>query len=85
MSKHTLGPWEIAVFPDKRIFVENSYGDGVGEVYDYANARLVAAAPDLLEALKIADGALNEDSNGQVLLEASGYVRAAIAKAEGRT
>jgi len=82
MSKHTPGPWKVAK-PRK------SYRDGnmmygiVGPecVSDYedwgfteANARLIAAAPDLLDACK---AALSDD---QPYIE---KCRAAIAKATG--
>lgn len=48
-----------------------------------SNAALIAAAPDLLEALKLAESALEgRDSEGQEY--AAKQARAAIAKAEGR-
>lgn len=55
-----------------------------------AIARLVNAAPELLEALRAADGclvaALNSHGQGQDYLESEicGVIRAAITKAEGR-
>ena len=65
MSKHTPGPW--AVF-DKNIqaggllpIVHRTkwWAHGIDEIEDAANARLIAAAPELLEAAKKALGALN--------------------------
>lgn len=57
MSKHTPGPWEVqnmTVFNRGCMFVANC--DGLGDVdrmeMSRANARLIAAAPDLLAALK---------------------------------
>lgn len=68
--KHTLGPWFIQ---DERYI--NSYNRGkknwaIGEVgmrgcllskIDRANAKLIAAAPDLLEACKMAKKYLEPD------------------------
>ena len=57
MSKHTPGPWQWTQHFDPTISI---YKDGFGQIarlYDSsagtgkANARLIAAAPDLLEAL----------------------------------
>lgn len=58
MSKHTLGKWEIHdQCNGKNIFqIESEYGYAVADVRNYngseqnkANAKLIAAAPDLLE------------------------------------
>jgi len=48
-----------------------------GNDLGFANARLIAAAPNMLKALKLAEGALDD---GTIALA---EVRAAIAKAEG--
>jgi phage tail protein X len=53
---------------------------GPVEPRDYANARLIAAAPDLLEALK---ELLPDLRVGPHTLDTICNVRAAIAKAEG--
>lgn len=86
MSKHTPGPWsrdknDSLCSPDGRqVYVWNS---GLGNSYRSdetdANARLIAAAPELLEALEaMLPGA-----------EAMGWetskARAAIAKARGES
>lgn len=92
-GKHTPGPW----VKDRHGQLRSPQGKQVG-VWDAgiawvqrdeeseANARLIAAAPDLLEALKQAVdreeyGKEEGDEVPQWLLDA----RAAIAKAEGRT
>lgn len=84
MSKHTPGPWcavEGTVFKD---YGDKAYPvasvEGWGEDTDH-NARLIAAAPDLLEALK---RIVDWDAAGLALTEDhAGQARAAIAKAEG--
>ena len=91
-TKHTPGPWH-----DKDGIIRTAdnamlalvYSNGVGSVT--ANARLIAAAPDLLAALRGCVDALNSHVRSEfegVWLESdfesllSPY-RAAIAKAEG--
>ena len=53
MSEHTPGPWEVqgdlVVRPDGYSVAECQAQEVDGQYY--ANARLIAAAPDLLEAL----------------------------------
>lgn len=86
-AKHTPGPWRTFngtdVFPDdddregSRHIADFDMSHGIPAEEKKANARLAAAAPDLLEALKYA---------GE-LLEYGGFdmakINAAIAKAEG--
>ncbi len=71
--------------PRRHVPVANVPVDYTDRKEREANARLIAAAPELLEALKMALEALTEDSNAQVRLETAGWVEAAIAKAEGRS
>ena len=93
MSKHTPGPWEITEddYGDEHWF--GGDGNGQIQVNEWVNggckkhpemwgklqaeARLIAAAPEMLEALK--DAVRDSESPGQWLDEA----RAAIAKATG--
>ncbi len=58
----------------------------VGQPETWANARLIAAAPDLLEALKKAAQELGVNDPRDLAFESdlSGEIRAAIAKAEGK-
>lgn len=57
MSNHSPGPWHIEPDENDQIIVDAS-GENVGEAYgnsdstNVANARLIAAAPELLEALE---------------------------------
>ena len=50
MSKHTPGPWLTE--PSVRGFEITANDVRIGEARDEANARLMAAAPELLAALK---------------------------------
>ena len=90
MSKHTQGPWTV----DGAVATENL--DVLGEggrvaMLDCddidaetlkANARLIAAAPEMLDALRVAQSELHYfiATRGR---EAHEIVRAAIAKATG--
>lgn len=93
-TKHTPGPWHIGLRqPSSDKFI---YGSNGGEVADcnmesnfpeenLANARLIAAAPELLEALRDALGSLIEardehDFNSACTIK---IAQDAIAKAEG--
>ena len=89
MAEHTPGPWrhewrepDCTVWAGEDEHVASIYGDGSVENAT-ANARLIAAAPDLLEALK----EVLIHFSGTVAVECCGLVvdkaRAAIANAEG--
>lgn len=86
MSKHTPGPWTTAEEPtycairtDGRVIADMRL---VGLHYNKADARLIAAAPELLEALKdMLDG--HEDACTGYGEGAADKARAAIAKATG--
>lgn len=99
-SKHTPGPWtwgkrRLAESPVGTLYGQSGsvvcdFGDdtefypSAGELPSEADARLIAAAPDLLEALWAALGA----ANGLRLSSADfprPQIEAAIAKAEGRS
>lgn len=111
MSKHTPGPWAIQMDGrDTRVVREadglKSYVASLGEIWLCeehggtvdANAALIAAAPDLLAALKALlahanaySDEMRERGYGSMELGESadsaslaGMARAAIAKAEGR-
>ena len=67
MSQHTAGPWAYdenlmaeGTFDIYGLREDGEYDPKIGEVYSCgADARLIAAAPELLEALRIADRALD--------------------------
>lgn len=88
-TKHTPKPWR-AVIAFKEAFVNSEHMDkkirvcNMPPIFNQADAHLIAAAPDLLAALKCALDYLNgwpADSQQRNCREAA---RAAIAKAEGR-
>lgn len=89
MGEHTPGPWTVTkaeVGYNFREVVAPGFGV-VCEVGDWsahneANARLIAAAPDLLAALKAAVAELDEKTYGEDLCFDHDQMRAAIAKAE---
>lgn len=80
MSKHTPGPWILGGCSGRMITTPSGYrGDGfIADVDTKANAQLIAAAPDMLEALK--QVAEHEDAGCYDMKK----VLSAIAKAEGR-
>lgn len=93
-TKHTPGPWEWkdGEYDDDLMFLASASGtictfgncdyyERCGELPNEADCRLIAAAPELLEALK---RCLEIMSNGGTwTLEDQNAAHAAIAKAEG--
>lgn len=96
MSKHTLGPWEWSnqyKSSDNSDTWSLIGADGYGilscdgeanspQSCNKADAQLIAAAPELLEALKLADAALEGANMNMDVVKRK--VKAAIAKAEGK-
>jgi len=91
MSKHTLGPWVVFDdHPDKVCFHirEDNRFDEIATIYRYrgnprdtlADARLIAAAPELLEAL---EALVLDESKEYIPTRLWDAARAAIAKAKG--
>ena len=67
--KRTPGPWEVQDYPEEpgklgfyRINIRNDDGkwsmSDIARTWKKANAHLIAAAPDLLEAVELAQGHL---------------------------
>ena len=88
MSKHNSGPWKITHTALNGYRVSDSTGWGVAivlkDVNDEANAHLIAAAPQMLEALEAAISALEDASClGFNLTEQIKKVDAAIRAANG--
>lgn len=101
MSKHTLGPWKYdPIYDDGSMLKERSLPARIiaGSDQDvavftlegvpsYADALLIAAAPELLEALHCLTAVIGlteiDRGNLEALEEAYDMARAAIAKAKG--
>lgn len=102
MAKHTAGPWHVEGANPPRIYARDGLDiiaqcDSMKEMprgKEAANARLIAAAPELLEALQRAHQLIKEalpkfnwgasalDANAITLLDTvPGEVHAALAKA----
>ena len=90
MSKHTPGPWGIYFNSQDDFVVRKMFDDGteshaVARVHSgAANARLIAAAPDLLDALKCLVGWFDDDRMNGAEKQIK-KARAAIRKATGET
>jgi hypothetical protein len=98
VSGHTPGPWWIKwgfnVFgPDNRLVAnagghENNQNQAAVQAENVANARLIAAAPDLLTAVLLAADYFERlpqfPDRGVDIKAVTLALRAAIAKAEGK-
>ena len=91
-AQHTPGPWRFSSHPYDGNYMrihcssDPSGGDSLRGYCGEANARLIAAAPDLLEALKLCEGNISSllaSKHPKVFGEWLYVVRAAIAKATG--
>lgn len=88
MSKHTPGPWFATVQPGQVVGVHTythqvMYGDDcIASLLTKADAHLIAAAPDLLEACKAASKIVHA-ANTTEADQVYDTLCAAIAKAEG--
>lgn len=88
---YTAGPWTYST--DQAVFIRNFKGAGFAQVFnslegpehDEANARLIAAAPELLDALYVAFGFVESWNveNGVKDNHALVVIKAALAKATG--
>ncbi len=96
-TKHTPGPWKV--LPESEasnpfIVASSETGLSVADCYcpiggnNQANARLIAAAPELLEALRRIDTGQEMTGNfahADTVLRYQEIARAAIAKATGQS
>ena len=96
MSKIAPGPWTASwtndVGPDDEYYVEfyeilDAQGNRVGTAEEEADAKLMALAPELLEALKLAEQSIgsfvSDHGWSQRDMDILDTVTAAIAKATG--
>lgn len=97
MTEHTSGPWQINHDDGKgHYLIGPRIGENVGMAFGKTDAKIMAAAPDLLTALEAAFIALQglcehscfednapEFNEGGEPYEACQQARAAIAKAKG--
>lgn len=87
-AKHTRGPWEVRENSDSDVFIMAG-DDLIAEVEgnwpepSRANGRLIAAAPDLLEACEAVLSDTTAEGSPEKFLADRARCRAAIAKARG--
>jgi hypothetical protein len=92
MATHTPGPWKASTSQPLMVFADDEKGRWIAELNPYdngTNARLIAAAPDLLAACENAESALDsKKAVGYLAHDRTEYalrvIRAAIAKAHGK-
>ena len=94
MSEHTPGPWRAYLLADSTSWFVNSGPSTQRNEVEIqlpahwasaeANARLIAAAPDMLAALERALDCLTTESPFASGSPLDGEIRAAIAKARGK-
>lgn len=82
--KNTPGPWEVKCSSAMSgVYTVRAHNGVPWGDQDEANARLISAAPELIEALKnLYDAVTDERADAAFLLAAQEAARAAIAKAE---
>lgn len=81
-TAHTPGWYVANTSSHQGLIIDENAGETIAIAYDKANAPLIAAAPDLLEALKLAMPYV-EDCNS-LTMEHADQMWAAIAKVEGQ-
>lgn len=93
MSGHTLGPWKVAPAREGIIDIFDANDHDVVTLYGgrMGNAQLIAAAPELLEALKTAKETIRvwHGPNAWDIYDRASpemkVINSAISKAEGRS
>lgn len=92
-TAHTPGPWHIGMRPGPIVYgpkgeqVADLRGDLLPKDESAANLRLIAAAPDLLAALRAVDMECREIGSGDVSIPSyiMDLIMQVMAKAEGRS
>lgn len=88
MTKHAPGPWEAILYPSGIWSVETDKCVVADRVTEGSDARLIAAAPELLEVVREfqrIDATLPPESRPGVFMSVRVRARAAIAKSEGES
>jgi len=92
-TRHTPGPWETLKIAERgvvdyAIYPSNQIGFNVAKVLDggsecetASNARLIAAAPELLDVCEAFIGWIGDGVAGEMLADIRARARAAIEKA----
>ena len=85
MTEHTPGPWiSVPHLDEFDIFDAPGANRICGYVTTKQNAALIAAAPEMLAAMKSADKWLSKAEPSFAIEQARGFLEQVIAKAEGR-
>lgn len=86
MSKYTPGPWKISDYRERGYQpIENANGDPIALVVERRHdARLIATAPEMLEALKTVRLAFLDGASYVERVSALMDVEKVIDKAEGK-
>jgi hypothetical protein len=82
-THHTPGPWKIGAYESGQVAVDRANGTEVTGFIDPADAQLIAAAPDLLDALRQVVAVYDGNHVGHIVGMSFDKARAAIAKATG--
>ena len=97
MTKHTPGPWhrsptrmgdayDIDATDNTNVcIVHGAYANGAGYDQHGPNAALIAAAPEMLEALEMARAELRYSISEQSFEATMNTIEAALSKARGET
>ena len=87
MSYFTPTPWRIGAIESGMVAIDGANGEEVTGFVSPEDGRLIAAAPDLLDALQNIAEYWNQDQNEAAMADACWHAihtaRAAIAKATG--
>lgn len=83
--KHKYDEWHVSVPISGSSMRFGIFDDGIHSENPEADARLIAAAPEMLEALELVVGSLSFDREDDASKEVMRRVDAAISKAEGRS
>ena len=84
MSKHTPGPWSVTLLFDGDIRIKNiDNGINQNNLMREATAQLIAAAPELIDALQRVMRHIPDNAGGASLSDDMHRAKKAITKATG--